>query len=144
MFRISSDAIDPAAELGKLNDPRAGARVSFEGLVRNHNQGRAVNSLEYECFEALAQHEAEAILQEARHRFEVCDLACIHRVGHLQIGEIAVFAAATAAHRDEAFAACRYLIDQIKLRLPIWKKEHYADGDSQWVNCQACHALQTL
>ena len=71
------------------------------------------------------------------------DAACVHREGLLELGETAVVAAAVAAHRDEAFLACRYIIDEVKHRLPIWKKEHYANGDAQWVNCQLCSESHT-
>ena len=92
--------------------------------------------LEYEAFEPLAVREGERILAEAIARFGVAHAACAHRVGDLTVGELAVWVGVSARHRDEAFRACRYIIDEVKHRLPIWKKEHYANGDSGWVNCQ--------
>ncbi len=94
--------------------------------------------LEYEAYEALALKEGERIVAEALERFGVRRIACVHRVGELAIGELAVWVGVSAAHRDEAFAACRYVIDEVKQRLPIWKKEHYPEGDSGWVNCERC------
>ncbi len=108
--------------------------------MRDHNEGRTVQRLEYEAFEALAIKEGERIVAEAVARFGVTRAACVHRVGALGIGELAVWVGVSAAHRGEAFAACRYIIDEVKHRVPIWKKEHYADGDSGWVNCERCAA----
>lgn len=138
MFLVSAETLDTTALARQMEEPRAGALVVFEGLVRNHNEGLAVRSLEYECFEALAHSEAERILQEARSQFPIYDIICAHRVGHLAIGDTAVWVGVSSAHRDAGFQACRYVIDQIKVRLPIWKKEHYVNGDSEWVNCQQC------
>jgi molybdopterin synthase catalytic subunit len=139
-FVFSRTPIDGAALRAALSDPACGGFAAFEGWVRDHNEGRRVRRLEYEAFEALAQREAERILAEALARFGVAHAACAHRVGELAIGELAVWVGASAAHRDEAFRACRYIIDEIKHRLPIWKKEHYLDGDSGWVNCERCAA----
>jgi adenylyltransferase/sulfurtransferase len=106
--------------------------------VRDHNDGRRVRRLEYEAFEALAIKEGSRIVQQAIEQFGVYRAACVHRVGDLAIGELAVWVGVSAAHRQEAFAACRYIIDEVKHRVPIWKKEHYEDGDSGWVNCERC------
>ena len=137
-FRFSTSAIDPAALRAMLADPAAGGYAAFEGWVRNHNDGIAVTQLDYEAFEALAVKEGERIVDEARQRFPILKAACAHRVGRLEIGELAVWVGVSAHHRDEAFAACRYIIDEVKHRLPIWKKEHYVNGDSGWVNCERC------
>jgi adenylyltransferase/sulfurtransferase len=94
--------------------------------------------LEYEAFEPLAIKEGERIIAEAVARFGVEHAACVHRIGALEIGEKAVWVGVTARHRDEAFRACRYIIDEVKHRVPIWKKEHYENGDSGWVNCERC------
>lgn len=134
-FRISPTPIDPAALRPLLDDATAGACVIFEGWVRNHNDGRPVLSLEYEAFSALAEKEGARIIAEAREKFAITAATAIHRVGHLQIGELAVWVGVSSAHRDGAFGACRYIIDEAKARLPIWKKEHYADGASAWINC---------
>jgi molybdopterin synthase catalytic subunit len=134
-FRIESAPLDPTALKTSLGDAHAGACVTFEGWVRNHNEGHPVQSLEYESFAALAEKEGARILAEAREKFPVTHALCVHRVGHLQIGDLAVWAGVSAAHRDAAFAACRYLIDETKARVPIWKKEHYTTGATAWINC---------
>jgi molybdopterin synthase catalytic subunit len=135
MFRISAHAIDGGALQRQLSDERAGACVTFEGWVRNRNEGQPVHSLEYEAYEPLAHSEGEKILAEARARFSLLGARCVHRVGHLQLGEMAVWVGVTAEHRGAAFDACRYIIDEAKARLPIWKKEHYASGATAWINC---------
>ena len=135
-FAISDRQISDRELKQQLLNHSCGACVSFEGWVRNHNDGRPVMKLEYEVYRPLAIAEGERILQEACQRFEVADAACVHREGLLELGDTAVIAAAVAAHRDEAFKACRYIIDEVKRRLPIWKREHYSDGETLWVNCQ--------
>lgn len=130
-----------AGELGAaLADPGAGAYVGFEGRARNRNEGRDVERLEYEAYAPLAEKEGERIIAEARERWPIIAARCVHRTGVLEIGECAVWVGVVSPHRDEAFAACRYIIDEVKMRLPIWKKEHYTDGDSGWVNCERCAA----
>jgi molybdopterin synthase catalytic subunit len=135
MFQISATPIDVNALKSALQDHGAGACVCFEGWVRNLNDGSAVVSLDYEAYEPLAVKEGEQVMAEAAERFQLIAATCQHRVGQLALGDCAVWVGVTAAHRDAAFAACRFIIDEIKARLPIWKKEHYADGDSGWVNC---------
>ncbi len=139
-FELSAVAIDPQAMRLSFADPHSGAYASFEGWVRDHNEGRRVLRLEYEAYAPLAIAEGAHIVEEARARFAVTELACVHRVGSLAIGDVAVWVGAGAAHRDAAFAACRYVIDEVKARVPIWKKEHYTDGSSGWVGCEACSA----
>jgi molybdopterin synthase catalytic subunit len=125
-------------------DPAAGAYAAFEGWVRNHNDGLSVERLEYEGYEALGVKEGERIIEEAVQRFGVTEIRCIHRLGSLEIGDLAVWVGVSSSHRDEAFAACRYVIDEVKHRVPIWKKEHYVDGDSGWVNCERCEQNSSL
>jgi sulfur-carrier protein adenylyltransferase/sulfurtransferase len=137
-FAFASVPLETDRYRESLADPAAGGYASFEGWVRDHNEGRTVQRLEYEAFESLAIREGERIVAEAVARFGVARAACVHRVGSLGIGELAVWVGVSAAHRGEAFAACRYIIDEVKHRVPIWKKEHYADGDSGWVNCERC------
>jgi len=139
-FSLVRVPLDTAALRAALADRACGGYAAFEGWVRDHNEGRRVRHLEYEAYEALAAREAERILAEAITRFGVAHAACAHRIGDLAVGELAVWVGVSAAHRDEAFRACRYVIDEIKHRLPIWKKEHYLDGDSGWVNCERCAA----
>lgn len=134
-FSLSDRAIDVSASRAPLLHVAAGGFCSFEGWVRNHNDGREVGGLEYEAYEALALAEGERIVQEAIDRYGVLAATCVHRTGHLAIGDLAVWIGVSSAHRDEAFRACRYVIDEIKHRLPIWKKEHYLSGETAWVAC---------
>ena len=134
-FEFTHRAIEPGALTATLADPAAGGFAAFEGWVRDHNEGRAVNRLEYEAFEELARSEGERIVAEAVRRHGALRARCVHRLGALAVGELAVWVGVAAAHRSEAFAACRQIIDEIKHRVPIWKKEHYAGGDSGWVEC---------
>ena len=137
-FSFSPSALTPEIYRSALQDPAAGGYASFEGWVRNHNEGLEVRRLEYEAFEALAIKEGQLIVNEAIERFGVLKAACIHRVGSLEIGDLAVWVGVSSRHRGEAVAACRYIIDEVKHRVPIWKKEHYINGDSGWVNCERC------
>jgi len=139
-FEFSDRTLDTAALHAALADPAAGGYASFEGWVRDHNDGRAVARLEYEAYAELASKEGARIVEEAIRRFGVRRASCVHRVGALGLGELAVWVGVASAHRAEAFAACRYIIDEVKHRVPIWKKEYYTDGDSGWVNCERCAA----
>ena len=140
MIEISGKPIDTEGLRRQLADPAAGAYCGFEGWVRNHNEGQEVLRLEYEVYEPLAVSEGEKILAEAAERYPHLRAHCVHRAGMLEIGDCAVWVGVVSAHRDEAFQACRYIIDAVKVRLPIWKKEHYVSGDSGWVNCERCAA----
>jgi sulfur-carrier protein adenylyltransferase/sulfurtransferase len=139
-FRFSTVPLDTAALARDMRDDACGGFAEFEGWVRDHNEGHAVTRLEYEAFAELAEKEGARIVAEARARYGVTRAACVHRVGSLAIGDVAVWVGVSAAHRDEAFRACRYIIDEVKHRVPIWKKEHYVTGDSGWVNCERCAA----
>ena len=137
-FRFTQTTIDTESARRELQDLGAGGYVSFEGWVRDQNEGQEVTRLEYEAFQELAVTEGDRIVAEALRRFPVKHALCIHRVGSLDLGDMAVWVGVSSAHRGEAFDACRYLIDEIKHRLPIWKKEHYRSGNSGWVNCERC------
>jgi len=137
-FAFTDRDIDVDRLRRQLADPACGGYCAFEGWVRNNNDGHEVRRLEYEAFQELAIKEGERIVQEALQRFGVARAACVHRIGSLEIGDIAVWVGVSAGHRDEAFRACRYIIDEVKHRTPIWKKEHYVNGDSGWVNCERC------
>jgi molybdopterin synthase catalytic subunit len=137
-MQMTERQIRPDELAENLRDPAAGGFVSFEGWIRNLNEGQKVIRLEYEVYAPLCVSEGVKIIEEARSRWEILHADCVHRSGPLEIGDCAVWVGVSSAHRDEAFLACRYIIDQIKIRLPIWKKEHYADGDSGWVNCERC------
>ena len=138
LFSLHDTALEPQRLRERLQQHACGGFVSFEGWVRDHNEGRRVLRLEYEAFAPLALREGARILNEARERFGVQHVHCAHRVGALAIGDIAVWVGVSATHRGECFEACRYIIDEVKHRVPIWKKEHYESGDSGWVNCEHC------
>ena len=137
-FSIQSTDIDLVEFRRQLLDTSCGAYVQFDGWVRDHNEGQEVLRLEYEVYEPLAVSEGLRIIDEARKRFGVARACAIHRSGLLELSDVAVVVGVSSAHRGEAFDACRYIIDQAKVRLPIWKKEYYANGDAEWVNCQRC------
>lgn len=134
-FSISAVPLDVPALRAALQNPAHGAFCAFEGWVRNRNDGRDVQGLEYEVYSTLALAEGETILAEARARFGDIDALGVHRSGVLAVGELAVWVGVSSPHRDAAFGACRYIIDAIKHRLPVWKKERYVDGDARWVLC---------
>lgn len=113
--------------------PEAGGVVTFDGRVRNHHHGRAVTALEYSVYPELARFEGERIVREARSRFGLVWVYVLHRAGPASIGDMAVWVSAGGAHRDEAFAGCRWVIDEIKKSVPIWKHEWYEDGTDEWV-----------
>ena len=137
-FEITAQAIDPEAFRKQLLDPACGAYVQFDGWVRNHNEGQRVLRLEYEVYEPLAVKEGQSIIDETLERFGVSNACCVHRSGLLELSDVAVVVGVSSPHRDAAFQACRYIIDETKARLPIWKKEHYENGDAVWVNCKHC------
>ena len=135
MFRLSDLPLDSAELTRSVMRPEAGACVTFEGWVRNHNEGQPVAALEYEAYGPLAEKEGQRILAEAVATFRGVTIAAVHRTGRLAIGDLAVVVAVSSPHRGAAFDACRYVIDELKARVPIWKKEHYVDGATQWINC---------
>lgn len=136
-FRISDAPILVDSLRDSLCHETAGAFVSFEGWVRDHNGGRAVDGLQYEAYVALAEKEGERIVEAALDGFAIVDARCVHRIGELRIGELAVWVGVSAAHRGAAFDACRHIIDEVKSRVPIWKQERYRDGDAGWLHPDA-------
>lgn len=136
MFGISDTPLNRDQLHSELANYSAGAIVVFEGWVRNHNEGKKVSSLEYQVYHELALKEGQRILKEAQEKFNLHNVMATHREGHLALGEVAIWIGATASHRDDAFKACRYVIDEIKHRLPVWKKEHYLDQEPEWVFCK--------
>lgn len=112
----------------------AGALVVFEGIVREFSGGRKVTKLEYEATIALASAEYELIVQEVSRKYPILWTRCVHRIGLVEPGATAIWLGVASAHRAEAFDACRNMIDLIKARLPVWKKEHYENGESEWIN----------
>jgi molybdopterin synthase catalytic subunit len=141
MFSISNTPIDIDALKRLVDTPEAGAFVAFEGWVRENNEGKEVTALEYEAYEELAVKEGKKILEEAR-KFDILKAHCVHRTGPLKIGELAVIVVVSSAHRKAAFVACEFIINEIKKRVPIWKRESYADGSTSWVNCAHEHGTE--
>ncbi len=134
MYSITRDAIDPGAILERVRSPLAGAVVLFLGTARQVTDGRQTLALDYECYEELAERKLAELEAEAHRRWHLVACCLVHRVGHLQIGEISVAVAVSAAHRRPAFEAGQWLIDTLKEVVPIWKQEHWADGSSEWVH----------
>jgi molybdopterin synthase catalytic subunit len=133
MFSLSDLPLAIPAEL-TLN-PHAGGVVTFAGHVRDQNEGKVVTAIDYEAYQALAESEGNAIMTEAMDKFGLYDVQALHRTGFLRIGDMAIWVYVTAMHRREAFQAAEYIVHEIKHRVPIWKKEYYADGASAWVRC---------
>lgn len=127
-FEITANVIPTARLAEELKAPQDGATVVFEGIVRNHSKGRETLYLEYETYEPMALRAMREIGREAKQRFPVDRIGMIHRTGRLEIGEASVAILVASAHRAPAFEACRYAIDELKRRVPIWKKEHFKDG----------------
>lgn len=126
--------IDPAALLDEVQRSQNGASVLFVGSVRDVNDGRAVTGMEYTAYEAMAQRELERIADEASQRFGTQDVVVEHRIGTLDVGEASVAIVAAHPHRARAFDATRFVIEELKKRVPIWKLEHYVDGTREWVD----------
>ena len=137
-FKLTESTIDPTALRGVMLDLSAGAYCSYEGWVRDHNEGKVVTTLHYSGYPQLAPAIADAILAEAKTKFHLLDASVVHRIGSLSTGDIAVWVGVTAHHRGDTFLACRYIIDNVKHRLPIWKKEVYADGTEAWIESNHC------
>jgi molybdopterin synthase catalytic subunit len=133
MIRVQSDPIDVAAVMGAVEGPGQGGVVLFVGRVRNSTRGLAVTRLEYEAYGSMALSELEALAEQAAASHGAERVAMVHRTGRLEIGDAAVAIAVSAAHRAQAFSACSWLIDTLKQRVPIWKKEIYQDG-SEWTS----------
>lgn len=133
MTLLATSAIDPGAMVARVAGPDRGAVATFLGVVRDHHAGRQVVELEYSAYGAMAEAMMRTIVREAEARWPVA-VALEHRLGRLAIGDVAVAVAVASGHRDEAFLACRYVIEEVKRRVPIWKRERYADGTEAWVD----------
>ena len=130
---VSAEPLDVAEHLGFVADPAAGCSIVFTGTVRDHAPGKSdVSHLEYEAYEGVVERVIATVVAEARTEWPILRVAVSHRTGSLAVGEPAVVVAVSSAHRAEAFAAARYLIDEVKARAPIWKKEHWPGG-AEWV-----------
>ena len=132
-FRVTRDPIDAAALLQSVVAPSDGAALLFWGVVRAEHGGRAVSHLEYEAYAPMAEAKLAEIAAEARDRWSTGEIAVVHRVGRLEVGEASVAIVVASPHRPEAYEASRYVIEQLKRRVPVWKREGYTDGDSEWV-----------
>ena len=132
---ITEQAIDLQKFFSEASPPTCGAAVSFAGIVRNHDHGRGVKSLCYDCYRPMAEKVMQGLVKEAQSRWGIEKVQLLHRIGRLNIGEAAVVISVSSAHRAESFEACRFLIEKIKSQVPIWKKEIFEDGTGEWVSC---------
>jgi molybdopterin synthase catalytic subunit len=133
MVRLTTDAIDYAALTEQVRRSDCGGVVLFLGTVRDLTDGRVTRALDYEAYPGMAEKKLAEIEQETRRRWPVGEMTLIHRLGRLDVGEVSVAAAVSCPHRAEAFEACRFAIDRLKEVVPIWKKENWADGATEWV-----------
>ncbi|HVS39695.1 MAG TPA: molybdenum cofactor biosynthesis protein MoaE [Gemmataceae bacterium] len=136
MIRLTTEAIDFAALTEQVRRPGCGGVVLFIGTVRDLTDGRETVALDYEAYPAMAEKKLTEIEQEARRRWPIGDIALVHRLGRMDVGEVSVAAAVSCPHRAEAFEACRFAIDRLKEIVPIWKKDNWADGATEWVHPQ--------
>ncbi len=132
---ITMDPIEPEAVLARVGAAEDGAAVLFLGVVRNANEGRPVSGMEYEGYAPMARQQMAEIVSEAAERAGAgsARIAAVHRLGELTVGEVSVAVAASTPHRAQAFDAARYVIEEVKKRLPVWKREHYLDGQPEWL-----------
>jgi molybdopterin synthase catalytic subunit len=140
MFRVTDKPIDLHELVDCVTDPEAGAIATFIGTTRNNNQGRKVIALDYEAYPEMAERELARLGEEAKKKWQICRMAVVHRIGPVQITEPSVIIAVSAAHREAAFAACRFAIEEIKKTVPIWKKEVYEGGEI-WIGTQSGQPL---
>jgi len=140
MFRVTDKPINLQELVDCVTDPEAGAIATFIGTTRNNNEGRKVIALDYEAYPDMAEKELTRLGEEARRKWQICRMAIVHRVGPVQITEPSVMIAVSAAHREAAFAACRFAIEEIKKTVPIWKKEVYEGGEI-WIGTQSGQPL---
>ena len=132
MITISPNPIDEKSVREQVNDSKSGAVVTFSGVVREHSSGRKVQKLFYEAHISMAELKIKSIVDEAMQKWLLKKIAVQHRTGELHVGDVAVVIAVAAPHRNEAFQACKFIIDKIKEDVPIWKKEYY-DDEARWI-----------
>ncbi len=130
---VVAEPLDAARILTDTLSPEGGAALLFWGVVRNENDGRAVTQLEYQAYAGMAEREMEKIAAEARERWRTGEITVVHRVGRLEVGEASVAIVVAAPHRAEVYEASRYVIEELKRRVPVWKREGYVEGPSEWV-----------
>lgn len=140
MFRVTVKPIELQELVRYVSDPEAGAIATFIGTTRNNNEGRRVIGLDYDGYSEMAEKELARIGAEAQTKWPICRMAIVHRLGPVQITEASVIIAVSAGHRDAAFAACRFAIEEIKKTVPIWKKELY-EGGELWIGSQTGQPL---
>ncbi len=128
---IQTDPVDPSTLLA-TNNLEIGATVVFQGVVRKTESSKELLHLFYECEERMAEEELNRILAEAQEKFRVIDAIAVHRIGIVKPGEVSLYVAVHSSHRGDGFDACRYIVEAVKQRLPIWKKDHFADGSESW------------
>jgi len=133
MFTLTSENINVESLKKTITNPQSGAFVSFEGWVRNHNNEKNVIELHYEAHEKLACQLGTQIMLSAQQKYSINQAICCHRIGALKVGEMAIWIGVSADHRQAAFLACEYILNETKANVPIWKNEHYTDGNSGWV-----------
>jgi molybdopterin synthase catalytic subunit len=140
MFRVADKPIDLQELVRLVSDPGAGAIATFIGTTRNNNEGRKVIALDYEAYPEMAEKELARIGEDASKKWQICRMAIVHRLGPVQIGDASVVIAVSSAHREAAFAACRFAIEEIKRTVPIWKKEVF-EGGEVWIGTQSGERL---
>jgi molybdopterin synthase catalytic subunit/molybdopterin converting factor small subunit len=131
-FRLVGGPLDLGAVIAEVADERAGAIATFEGTVRRQSRGREVIALEYEAYGGMAEKVMAEIADGVKERYDLCEVAVVHRVGHCDVGDVSVAIAVSAPHRQDALSACRDVIDELKQRVPLWKKERY-EGGEEWI-----------
>jgi len=140
MFRVTNEALNLQELVDYVMDPEAGAIATFIGTTRNNNEGRKVIALDYEAYPEMAEKELVRLGEQAKNKWPICRMAIVHRLGPVQITEASVMIAVSAAHREAAFAACRFAIEEIKRTVPIWKKEVF-EGGEVWIGTQTGQPL---
>jgi len=140
MIQLTPSPINYTALTEAVRSPQAGAVVLFLGTVREMTAGRQTVALDYDAYPQMAEAKMAELEAEARQRWPVIEAAIVHRTGHLELGDISVAVAVSAPHRHQAFEAGRFLIDELKIRVPIWKKENWADGTTEWVHPEIVEA----
>ena len=143
MYELKDTSLDLNELVSAVGDPGVGAIVTFIGTTRDNNEGRRVHSLEYEAYQGMAEQEMRKLGDEAQAKWQINGVAVHHRIGRVPIGEASVMIAVASPHRDEGFKACRYIIDELKKRVPIWKKEIY-EGGEVWIGTQTGQRLDVL
>jgi molybdopterin synthase catalytic subunit len=136
---VTEEIIDAGALLSAMHDPKAGAVVLFSGEVRNHSHTKEVEGLYYEAYIPMAEKIIADIITDARLKFKLHGATCVHRIGRVEVCESAVVVITTSSHREEAYAANRYIIDRVKHEAPIWKKEIFSDGSTEWGHNCSCY-----